>query len=64
MADKKEPVYQVKGAMGIYHSVPESKLEEFQRSQKQLEESGELEKRLQMLDQQLLESRAERRRKK
>lgn len=49
--DKKteETRYYVKGAMGFCHSVPASKLEQFQREQKELEESGELMRKLELL---------------
>ena len=61
---KQERVYQMQGAGGFYHSVPESKVAEFQRQQKQLEESGELEERLRTLDQKASAYLAEKRRKK
>ncbi len=37
---KKETFYQVKGADGMYHSVPESRLEEYRRQQKELLAQG------------------------
>ena len=38
--NKQEPIHYVEGAFGFYHSVPESKLEEFSRQQAELEKKG------------------------
>ena len=37
---KKETLYQVKGADGMYHSVPQSRLQEFNRQQEELRKQG------------------------
>lgn len=57
MADssrKKEIIYQVKGADGLYHSVPESEMEAFHQRQEYLRNHpGELEKMRQTQKQEL-----------
>ncbi len=40
MAEKDEKVYQVQGAFGMWHSVPESQLAEFKKQQEELAKSG------------------------
>ena len=35
-----ERIYQVKGADGLYHSVPESRLEQFHQRQEELRKAG------------------------
>jgi len=46
MAEKQEKTVSVRGAFGFYHSVPESQVEQFLKEQRELEESGELTRRL------------------
>ena len=38
--ENQERIYQVKGADGLYHSVPESQLEEYGRRQEELRKAG------------------------
>lgn len=38
--ENREVIYQVKGADGLYHSVPESQLEEYGRRQEELRKAG------------------------
>ena len=37
---EKETIYQVKGADGLYHSVPESQMEAFHQRQEELRKAG------------------------